>query len=46
MNTSDILFGGIKAFMMAFVMSLVMSYVSIGFVPDFSNPIISLLFTF
>ena len=35
MNQSDILFGGIMAFAMSFLMSLVMTYVSIGLVPDF-----------
>ena len=35
MNRADILFGGIMAFAMSFLMSLVMTYVSIGFVSDF-----------
>ena len=35
MNRSDILFGGIMAFAMSFLMSLVMTYVSIGLVSDF-----------
>ena len=35
MNQSDILFGGIMAFAMSFLMSLVMTYVSIGLVSDF-----------
>ena len=35
MNRSDILFGGIMAFSMSFLMSLVITYVSIGLVPDF-----------
>ena len=35
MNRADILFGGIMAFAMSFLMSLVMTYVSIGLVPDF-----------
>ena len=35
MNKADILFGGIMAFAMSFLMSLVMTYVSVGLVPDF-----------
>jgi len=35
MNKADILFGGIMAFAMSFLMSLVMTYVSIGLVSDF-----------
>ena len=35
MNRADILFGGIMAFAMSFLMSLVMTYVSIGFVSNF-----------
>tara|TARA_Y100000590_G_scaffold81800_1_gene91085 strand:- start:816 stop:1034 length:219 start_codon:yes stop_codon:yes gene_type:complete len=34
-NKADILFGGIMAFAMSFLMSLVMTYVSVGLVPDF-----------
>ena len=35
MNRADILFGGIMAFAMSFLMSLVMTYVSIGLVSNF-----------
>ena len=35
MNKADILFGGIMAFAMSFLMSLVMTYVSIGLVSNF-----------
>ena len=35
MNRADVLFGGIMAFAMSFLMSLVMTYVSIGLVSNF-----------
>ena len=35
MNRADIVFGGIMAFAMSFLMSLVMTYVSIGLVSNF-----------